>query len=399
MLLKKSPKVLSGFALKSLLLSTAVFVGGAQAQYNITKELQPKSADAPVEAKSKNTKSRKISKKRTVTANRSPVRNIAQPQTPVVPVPTESSDQIIRRFTNYQQTSGVSERDWQSVINQTQNNQNSPNARAQMLFARGEMAYRRADYSNALINFNGASQSLPTSALPYYGIGRVYLATKQSEQAENAFEKAIKLERGFALAYKGMGDALTAQGKSKKAQEYYSEAAKLGFAGRASGQSNPPSNIPNNGSSFANNSQPAQPNVSPNSVYESELRSARALTAGRKWAQSMTKLQNLMRSYPTADVYIAMGDNYMGTKKMLSAQQSYRKATELNPNSAMAFYKTGLVMYEMNEFQASSDALEKSLILDQQGTVINRQEARKIADEAGERVRNPNGRKKFLKIF
>lgn len=151
-----------------------------------------------------------------------------------------------------------------------------------------------------------------------------------------------------------------------------------------------------------NNARPNQPGGQSNmqsSVYQTELKNARALTARKKWQDSLNKLQPLAQSYPTADLYIAIGENYVGLEQMLSAQQAFRKATEVNPGSALAFYKTGMVLFEMNEYKSAAESFEKSLILDQRGTSINRREARRMADKANEKVKNPNGRKKFLKII
>lgn len=315
---------------------------------------------------------------------------------------SESSNQIIARFMNFQQTGGVTPKDWESVLRQStqtlQGNPNDVNAKAQMLIAQGELAYNRGDYSNALIHFNGASQILSNSSLPPYGIGKVYLATKQPAEAESSFERALKLNKSFALAYKGAGDALTAQGKAKKAQEYYENAAKLGLAsGNVMRPSIPQNNQRNIVPTTTTNARMGQPDAS--SAYQAELRNARALTAKKKWQDSLNKLLPLAQSNPNADIYIAIGENYVGLEQMLSAQQAFRKATELNPNSALAFYKTGTVLLEMNEFKSAAESFEKSLILDQRGTTINRREARKMADKANERVKNPNGGKKRFLII
>jgi tetratricopeptide (TPR) repeat protein len=131
-----------------------------------------------------------------------------------------------------------------------------------------------------------------------------------------------------------------------------------------------------------------------------ELRKARSLTATRKWQSSLKILLPLSNSNQSAEVFTAIGDNYSGMEQWLSAMQSYRKAVELNPNSATALYKLGTVMFEMNEYQAAADAFEKSLIIDQTGATINRQNARKMADRANEKAQElkTGKKKKFLGI-
>lgn len=373
------------------LTALAAIAVSTQAQ-SLNDDLAPKKSSAVKTGSSKTV--RKTPRKTYKRANS--VRSTAAVSQPVGS--SESSNQIITRFMDFQQSGSVSPRDWENVLKQStqalQANPNDTNAKAQMLIAQGEIAYSRSDYSNALIHFNGASQIMSNSALPSYGIGRVYLATRQPAEAESSFEKAIKLNKSFALAYKGAGDALTAQGKAGKAKEYYENAAKMGLAsGNVTRATVPPRTTRN---AVANNPGTAPVNAS--AVYQTELRTAKSLTAKKKWQDSLNKLQPLAQSNPTADVYIAMGENYVGMEQMLSAQQAFRKATEINPNSALAFYKTGTVLLEMNEYKAAAEAFEKSLILDTRGTTINRREARKMADRANDRLKNPNGKKRFLII-
>lgn len=317
-----------------------------------------------------------------------------EPIQPTLAPPVQTPEQVMERFIDFQQSSGVTVKDWESVVAQTQSDSTDSQAKAQLFIARGYMAYERADYSNALVQFKAAALEMSDSALPHYSIGRVYLVTKQPNQAENAFERAMKLNKKFALAYQGMGDALTAQNKAKKAREYYDEAARIAAA------AGPVDAPPVKSSTGKSNADPVDPTtLTADSAYNLELRSAQDLTKRKKWQQSLDKLLPLAKSNPTADSYIAIGDNYFGMEQWLSAQQAYQKATALNPSSALAFYKSGLVLFETNEFEAASEAFEKSLILDQTGLTINRDRVRKMADEASEKAKDMRGKdkkKKFL---
>lgn len=308
---------------------------------------------------------------------------------PAETAPPATPSEIIERFMNFQQSENVTAKDWESVVKQTnqilQSDPSDKVARAQLSIAQGELAFSRGELSNALIQFNGAARIMPDSGLPHYGKGRVYLSTKQPEEAREAFERSVKLNKNFALGYKGLGDAMTAQNKTKKADEYYKLAARYGVAGdvpaggsgnQASGQTSPPIVV---------GSQPAVPELSP---YDRSLKTARELTAQKKWQKSLETLEPLVKTVPSADLFILMGDNYFGMQAWFSAQQAYRKATEANPNSALAFYKSGLVLFEMNEFQAASESFENALILDQPGTTINRAQARKLADKANEKAKD-----------
>ena len=315
------------------------------------------------------------------------------PAAAAVAAPVETPAEIIARYMNFQQSATVSGGDWESVVRQTnatlQADPGNKMAKTQLAVAQGQIAFNRGDYSNALIQFNAAAQLMPESALPFYDIGKVYLSTRQPNEAEDAFEKAIKLNRSFALAYKGLGDALSAQGKAKKARDYYKQAAQMGVAVSRTG----------GGSATAATNRNLAPQNSvavplTETPAERELKVARALTEHRKWKESLQKLQPLTASSPSSELYILMGDNYVGMKAWISAQQAYRKALELDPNSAPAAYKSGQVLYETNEFQAAADAFEKSLILDQNGRTINRNEARRMADKSAGKARGD--KKRFL---
>lgn len=313
------------------------------------------------------------------------------PPAPVPAAPTQTPSEIIERFMNFQRSSSVTIKDWESVVKQTtaalQTKPEDKTLKTQLAIAQGELALYRSDYSNALIQFNAAQLLSPETPLPFYGIGRVYMNTKQANQAENAFERSIKYDKNFALAYKGLGDVLSAQGKTKKAQEYYKQAGRTGVAGNGSGEnddkgSNNSSGLPGGAGNSAGTA------AAPESAYDHDLKIAREYTARKKWQMSLDKLLPLAQSNSTTDLYIAVGDNYYGQEAWVSALQAYRKATELNQNSALAFYKTGMVLYQTNEFQAAAQAFEKSLILDQSGAVINRAQARKWADRANDKARD-----------
>jgi tetratricopeptide (TPR) repeat protein len=377
-----------------IFLSPAIFAANATAQ-KINDDLQPKTAQKKTTPAQ--TPKKKIVK--TVKKTKTPTTPINVPPVNTQPITAQTPAEILRRYMDFQQTETVTAKDWEIIVAQAnmalQANPSDSMTKAQLFVAQGQLAFIRGDFSNALIQFNAASDALPESALPQYGIGKVYLATKQPNEAENAFEKAVKIDKNFALGYKGIGDALTAQGKTKKAQEYFKQAAKIGLSNGngivAANTNQTQNNSINQAVSQTANSQ--------QTAYEMELNEAKKLTVRKKWQASLDKLNALTGTNSTADVYVAIGDNYVGMEQWLSAQQSFRKATEVSADSAVAFYKLGSVLFQLNEFQASHDAFEKSLILDQQGKTINRQLARKMADKASEKAKDSkDGKKKFLGI-
>ncbi|MDQ2747466.1 MAG: tetratricopeptide repeat protein [Acidobacteriota bacterium] len=145
----------------------------------------------------------------------------------------ETPEQIINRYMDFQQSASVTSRDWKNVIVQTaktlQENPNHSMAKAQSLIAQGQIAFNEGSYPIAVSYFKSAGQILPTSSLPKYSLGKVYLANGQAKAAEQSFKEAIDQNEDFALAFKGMGDALAAQGEAKKAAKYFRKATETGI--------------------------------------------------------------------------------------------------------------------------------------------------------------------------
>ena len=165
------------------------------------------------------------------TASAPPVNNDAAPAAKTEAPKTvysETPEQIISRFMDFQQTVSVTDKDWQSVMSQTaqtlQDNPQHSTAKAQSLVAQGQIALNQNSYPAAISYFKSALQILPTSSLIQYSLGKVYLANGQAKTAEQFFKEAIDKNEDFALAYKGLGEALTAQGEKKKAVKYFKKA-------------------------------------------------------------------------------------------------------------------------------------------------------------------------------
>ncbi len=144
---------------------------------------------------------------------------------------SETPDQVINRYMNFRQSAAVTPRDWKNVIAQTaktlQENPNHSTAKAQSLIAQGQIAYNGGSYPAAISYFKSAVQILPTSSLPHYSLGKVYLANGQAKAAEESFKEAIEQNEDFALAYQGMGEALNAQGEKKKAVKFFKKATEM----------------------------------------------------------------------------------------------------------------------------------------------------------------------------
>lgn len=288
-----------------------------------------------------------------------------------VPTPTETTpapapadpltdaDALIKRFLDVKESEGVTAADWrpvrESLYAALDKDPANSRLKGRALAADGQIAYLAGDFASALVAFKQAALAQPDLALAHYGLGNAYLATNQPAEAFKAFSQATTLNSELALAYRGMGDALTRQNKAKEAAVYYNRAKSFG--------------------------QPLP--------ADTGLAAARDLKKRKRWAQALKEFQDVSAARPTAEVYVEIGDCYVGLEQPLSASQSYRKATELDPKSALAHYKFGEVMYRMREYAAAMDALERAIALDPQGTstVINRKRAREMADDAAEKLR------------
>lgn len=154
----------------------------------------------------------------------------ARTKTPAVSF-SETPDQILNRFMNFQQSAGVSDRDWNSVIAQQQKilkeDPNHARAKTQTLLAQGQIAHSQGGYAMAMTHFKEALRIMPSSSVLHYSLGRTYLANGQAAAAERSFKTAIDRNKDFALAYKGLGDAFEAQGEKKTALKYFKKATEI----------------------------------------------------------------------------------------------------------------------------------------------------------------------------
>ncbi len=302
----------------------------------------------------------------TATAAASPTP--APRSTPTPPTPTPSSattppgdDQpqnasVIERFLNPKTTDQVKQADWQSLLTSTyqelSREPSNSELKAQAQFAQGQVDYLGGKFTNALDAFLGASRAMPDYALASYGLGQVYLATNQPLQAVKAFERAVQLNPKLAIAFKSLGDAWLVLKKEKEGRAAYAQAYELGYL--------PP---------------------------DASLNMARNLVKSERYPEALATLQRIAAESPSGEVYILIGDSYVGQKQTINAFQAYTKATELDGTSALAFYKLGEIQFRERNYQASKEALERALILDPEGQIIDRRRGRNMADEAASKLR------------
>ncbi|MER3427742.1 MAG: hypothetical protein C4334_06530 [Pyrinomonas sp.] len=274
----------------------------------------------------------------------------------VADVPSATPTEVIERFADPQRADSVTLSDWRAALTQIGeelvSNPIDPQLRARADFVQGQIDLLTGNYSDAIVAFNSAALRLKDSALAYWGLGSAYLATNRLREAERAYQRAIELDAKSALSYKGLGDVALKQGKTKEAIDLYKRAMDLGYR-------------------------------SPDVMW----RMAQAFLRQQRWADALPLLEEVARTRPSAEVFIAVGDAYVGLGKPMSAAPAYKRAMELDPKSALAYYKYGELSFEMREYNDALQALERALVLDQQGRSINLARARQLANRAAEMAR------------
>lgn len=273
------------------------------------------------------------------------------------PTPTPASGAaILERFLDPKTTDQVKQSDWQTVLTSTYQElarePNNPQFKAQAQFAQGQVDYLDGNFANALDAFSGALRIAPDYALASYGMGNVYLATNQPLQAVKALERAVSLNPKLAVAFKSLGDAWLVLKKEKEGRAAYAQAYELGYK-----------------------------------PTEASVNIARNLVKSERWAEALAALKPIAAESPSAEVYILLGDSYVGQKQTVNAFQAYTKATELDRNSARAHYKLGEIQLRERNYEEAREALERAIILDPDGRVIDRRRAREMADDASEKLR------------
>ena len=286
--------------------------------------------------------------------------------TPAEPAPTNDAagsdkalaefDELARRFLDARETETLKADDWQRALTQINaaldREPDSSALKARSLIAQGQLAYLREDFAGALISFNKAALEAANLPAAHLGRANAYLATNQPVEAFKAYNRVAELQKDSAVALKGMGDALLKQGKQKEANGYYTRARSLGGTQASVG-----------------------------------LTAARNLKAQKRWAQALREFQELSTTQPSAELFIDIGDCFVGLNQRYSAMQAYKRAADLDQKSPLAHYKFGEVMFNLNEYAAAAEALETALALDLTGASINRKRARDLANKATEKMR------------
>lgn len=269
---------------------------------------------------------------------------------------SERVKQTLEDYTNPQKTDTVTTADWEFVLQAAQLGQlqdyTAVQIEAQRWFASGQIELAKGNYPNAFTAFNKALEYMPNSGLPFYGLGNAYLANKQPAEALKAFQRSLQLTPNQGMVYRRLGDALRLTEKEKEAINAYKNAIQFGYR-----------------------------------TPETRYYLATVIAKTGKHKEAIDELLEVAKETQTADVYIALGNSYQALKRDVSALEAYRKATELDPNSAIAFDNLGDVLYKQREYAQAKEAFEKAVSLDPDGKSLNLPETQKKLREASSRIK------------
>jgi tetratricopeptide (TPR) repeat protein len=287
------------------------------------------------------------------TAAATPTPEETKPSEPVKP-PVDF-DEVVARFTSGKGDAPTAD-EWKEAHDlkaaALEKEPDNKRLEAQTLLAEGQSAYLHSDYPSAVAAFRRAVIASPDYAAAQYALGNAYLATNQPSRAFDAYGEAVKLDKEMALAYKGAGDSLTRLGRTKEATFYFDRAKGLGQT------------LPTNTS----------------------LAKGRELKGRKRWAEAVKEFEDVAAREPSSEVFMDIGDCYVGLEQPLSAAKAYQKATELDSKNSLAHYKLGELMFSLREYASAMESYERALALDTTGTAFNRAKARARADEAAKKL-------------
>ncbi|HWS86703.1 MAG TPA: tetratricopeptide repeat protein [Pyrinomonadaceae bacterium] len=282
-----------------------------------------------------------------------PAEEVKPPEEPAKP-PLDF-DEVVARFTGGKGDPPTAD-EWKEAHAQKaaafEKEPDNKRLEAQALLAEGQTAYLRDDYPTALVSFKKAALANPDYAAAQYALGNAYLATNQPGEAYNAYNRAVTLDKEMAPAYKGAGDALTKLGRSKEATSYFDRAKGLGQT------------LPT----------------------DTSLAKGRQLKNRKRWAEAVEEFKDVAARAPSAEVFIDIGDCYVGLEQSFSAANAYKEAIKLDAKNALAHFKLAEVMFGEREWSAAMESYERALAIDTTGNVFNRAKARERADEAAKKI-------------
>ena len=173
----------------------------------------------------------------------------------------------------------------------------------------------------------------PAEAVVWYDRGTSAIREGAYFQASKALERALAIDEGFALARARRAEAYAEMGLTDRAREELLQAMAL----------------------LQDRSQL--------SATEANYVDAVAATLNRQFQTAIDKYSLIVSAVPDRDksaAYVDLGRAYEKNEELERAIESYVKATKLNPQSAAAFLRSGILYGRRQQLPEANDAFSKA---------------------------------------
>ena len=173
----------------------------------------------------------------------------------------------------------------------------------------------------------------PPEAVVWYDRGTSAIREGAYFQASKALERALEIDNAFALARTRRAEAYTEMGLTDRAREELLQVMAL------------------------------LPDRSNLSAAESNYVDAVAATLGRNFKTAIEKyslIVNSVRDGEKSAAYVDLGRAYEKNEDLDRAIESYVKATQLDPQAAAAFLRSGILYGRRQQLPKANDAFSKA---------------------------------------
>jgi len=268
---------------------------------------------------------------------------------------SENVKKVLENYAHPATTDRVTTDDWQMVFKAAQLGQlqgyTAVQIEAQRWFASGQIELSKGEINNAFTAFNKAQEFMPTSALPFYGLGNTYFADKKYADALKLYQKALQIDPKLAMGYKKIADTFRLLGREREAIAAYKNAVQFGY-----------------------------------NTLETRYWLGTLMLETKQLEEAVRELEEVAKEMPKAEVFIGIGIGYEKLKRDVSAIAAYQKAIDADPNSALAHLKLADVYNSQREYTKAREFYEKALALDPEGKTVNKTDTQKKLREAANKI-------------